>query len=64
MALRLASGSFRERKRVRFHRRCENSPSPVTERRLLLTAKRFHTVWLIYAQNQHQPFRGQSLSAV
>jgi hypothetical protein len=32
-----------EREERDFQRRRENPPSPATERRLLLTAKRFHT---------------------
>jgi len=44
MALQLASESLGEREERDFQRRLENPPSPATERRLLLTAKRFHTV--------------------
>jgi len=48
MALQLASESLGEREERDFQRRLENPPSPATERRLLLTAKRFHTVCLRY----------------
>ena len=44
MALQLATESLGEREERDFQRRLENPPSPATERRLLLTAKRFHTV--------------------
>jgi hypothetical protein len=44
MALQLASESLGEREGRDFQRRRENPPSPATERRLLLTTKRFHTV--------------------
>ena len=56
MALQLASESLGEREERDFQRRRENppSPAPANERRLLLTAKRFHTVCLIYAQNPLQ----------
>jgi hypothetical protein len=43
MALQLASERLVEREERDFQRRRENPPSPATERRLLLTAKRFHT---------------------
>ena len=52
MALQLASESLGEREERDFQRRRENPPSPATERRLLLTAKRFHTVCIGYA---HKP---------
>ncbi len=48
MALQLASESLGEREARDFQRRRENPPSPATERQLLLTTKRFHTVWLNY----------------
>jgi hypothetical protein len=48
MALQLASESLGEREERDFQRRLENPPSPATERRLLLTAKRFHTVCKIF----------------
>jgi hypothetical protein len=44
MALQLASKSLAEREERDFQRWRENPPSPANERRLLLTAKRFHTV--------------------
>ena len=50
MALQLASESLGESEERDFQRRRENPPSPATERRLLLTAKRFHTVCLSYAR--------------
>ncbi len=43
MALQLVSETLWEREERDFQRRRENPPSPATERRLLLTAKRFHT---------------------
>jgi len=46
MALQLTSESLGEREGRDFQRRRENPPSPATERRLLLTTKHFHTVWL------------------
>jgi len=49
MALQLTSESLGEREGRDFQRRRENPPSPATERRLLLTTKHFHTVWLNYA---------------
>jgi hypothetical protein len=49
MALQLASESLGEREERDFQRRLENPPSPATERRLLLTAKRFHTVCVSFA---------------
>ena len=57
MALQLASESLGEREGRDFQRRRENPPSPATERRLLLTTKRFHTVCLSFAQ------RGRTASA-
>ena len=54
MALQLASESLGEREERDFQRRRENPPSPANERRLLLTAKRFHTVCLNFAQNPLQ----------
>jgi hypothetical protein len=50
MALQLASESLGEREERDFQRRLENPPSPATERRLLFTAKRFHTVCLKYTR--------------
>jgi len=50
MALQLASESLGEREERDFQRRRENPPSPATETRLLLTAKCFHTVCLIFPQ--------------
>jgi hypothetical protein len=51
MALQLASESLGEREGRDFQRRRENPPSPATERRLLLTTKRFHTVCNIFETN-------------
>jgi hypothetical protein len=48
MALQLASESLGEREGRDFQRRRENPPSPATERRLLLTAKCFHTVCYVF----------------
>jgi hypothetical protein len=48
MALQLASERLGEREERDFQRRHENSPSPATERRILLTAKRFHTVCYVF----------------
>ena len=50
MALQLASESLGEREERDFPGRRENPPSPATERRLLLTAKRFDTVCLIFVR--------------
>jgi hypothetical protein len=50
MALQLASESLGEREGRDFQRRRENPPSPATERRLLLTAKCFHTVFRGFAR--------------
>jgi hypothetical protein len=52
MALQLATESLGEREERDFQRRLENPPSPATERRLLLTAKRFHTVCKIYVTSE------------
>ena len=51
MALQLASESLGEREERDFQRRRENPPSPANERRLLLTAMRFHTVCKIFGTN-------------
>jgi len=56
MALQLASESLGEREERDFQRRRENPPSPATERRLLLTTKRFHTVCKNY-ETRKKPLR-------
>ena len=48
MAVQLVSETLWEREERDFQRRRENPPSPATERRLLLTAKRFHTVCSVF----------------
>ena len=55
MALQLASESLGEREERDFQRRLENPPSLATERRLLLTAKRFHTVCKNFCSGPPKP---------
>ena len=55
MALQIASEGLGECTERDFQRRSQNSPLSATERRLLFTTKRFHTVCTNYANRCDAP---------
>ena len=55
MALQIAPASLGDREGRGFQRLPEKPPQPAAERRLPPTAKRFHTVCLIFASNWRAP---------